>query len=265
MAYEAFADIYDAFNEDADYTALHTYLRARLEAHGIRSGIVADLGCGTGDLTLRLAQDGYDMIGVDRSEEMLSVLREKAFEQHVEGLLLLRQDLERLDLYGTVRAAVSTFDTFNHIGPFPRFAAALARCALFVEPGGLFLFDLNTPYKHEQVLADNVYLLEAEDVTCRWENRWDAARRCTQITVDMSYPGQPEHEVECFTEYAYSLEEIQQACEDAGLRIEAVCDGERFAPLRPDSERYLITAVKTEDRNCNREENGNGKIDPRDL
>lgn len=255
MAYEAFADIYDAFNEDADYTALHAYLKGQLDAFGISRGIVADLGCGTGDLTLRLARDGYDMIGVDLSEEMLSVLREKAWEQGVEGLLLLQQDLERLDLYGTVQAAVSTFDTFNHIGPFPRFAAALKRCALFIEPGGLFLFDLNTPYKQEQVLADNVYLLEAEDVTCRWENHWDAARRCTQITVDMAYPGDPEHEIERFTEYAYSLEQIGQACGEAGLRIEQVCDGERFSPLRPDSERYLITAVKTADRNCNREEN----------
>lgn len=254
MAYEAFADIYDAFNEDADYDALYAYLHSELQAHGIHGGIVADLGCGTGDLTLRLAAGGYDMIGVDLSEEMLSVLREKAWEKGIEGLLLLRQDLEQLDLYGTVNAAVSTFDTFNHIGPLPRFTAALCRCALFVEPGGLFLFDLNTPYKQQQVLADNVYLLEAEDVTCRWENRWDPAGRCTQITVDMAYPGEAEHDVERFTEYAYSLDEVRGACEAAGLQIVRVCDGETFQELRPESERYLITAVKTADRNCNREE-----------
>ena len=79
------------------------------------------------------------MIGVDLSPEMLSVLREKAWETGQEGLLLLCQDIAELDLYGTVRAAVSTFDTFNHIGPAEKFRRALCRAALFVEPGGLVL------------------------------------------------------------------------------------------------------------------------------
>ena len=146
MAYEAFAGVYDAFNEDADYDALFRYVCGVLRAHGVEDGIVADLGCGTGELTLRLAAAGYDMIGVDLSPEMLSVLREKAWETGQEGLLLLCQDIAELDLYGTVRAAVSTFDTFNHIGPAEKFRRALCRAALFVEPGGLVLFDMNTPY-----------------------------------------------------------------------------------------------------------------------
>ena len=78
MAYEAFAGVYDAFNEDADYDSLFRYVCGVLRAHGVEDGIVADLGCGTGELTLRLAAAGYDMIGVDLSPEMLSVLREKA-------------------------------------------------------------------------------------------------------------------------------------------------------------------------------------------
>ena len=117
MAYGAFADIYDAFNEDANYDALAEYILRQLRAHGIHSGIVADLGCGTGDLTLALAKAGYDMIGIDLSEEMLCILREKMYEQGRQGILLLQQNLCALDLYGTVHAAVSTFDTLNHIGP----------------------------------------------------------------------------------------------------------------------------------------------------
>ena len=80
MAYGAFADIYDAFNEDADYAALTSYVLHQMKAHGIHEGIVADLGCGTGDLTLALARAGYDMIGIDLSEEMLCILREKMHE-----------------------------------------------------------------------------------------------------------------------------------------------------------------------------------------
>ena len=108
MAYNEFAYFYDEFNGEADYDALYGYITDELKAHGITDGILADLGCGTGDLTLMLTQAGYDVIGIDRSEEMLSVLREKADELGLTGrLLLLKQDLLDLDLYGTIRAAVS--------------------------------------------------------------------------------------------------------------------------------------------------------------
>ena len=117
MAYNEFAYFYDEFNGEADYDALYAYITDELKTHGVTDGILADLGCGTGDLTLMLTQAGYDVIGIDRSEEMLSVLREKADELGLTGrLLLLKQDLLDLDLYGTIRAAVSTFDTYSHIG-----------------------------------------------------------------------------------------------------------------------------------------------------
>lgn len=251
MAYEAFAGVYDALNEDADYDALFCRIHDILRTRGVSSGIVADLGCGTGELTLRLARAGYDMIGVDASTEMLSVLREKAWETGQEGLLLLCQDIVSLDLYGTVRAAVSSFDTLNHIGPFPRFCAALRRAALFLEPDGVMVFDLNTPYKHEVLLADHVYEIEADDAYCVWRNRYDAAARCTHISVEITYPDLSEHDEEHFDEYFYSLDEVRDACARAGLRMEQVADGEDFGAPRPDSARYLITAVKaTGEKTC---------------
>ena len=252
MAYEAFAGVYDALNEDANYDALFCHLRGVLNAHGIQDGIVADLGCGTGELTLRLAGCGYDMIGVDRSSEMLSILREKAWEQQQNGILLLCQDLTALDLYGTVRAAVSTFDTLNHIGPLPQLRQAVRRAALFLEPGGIFVFDLNTPYKHRVLLADNIYEIEADDAYCIWRNQYDSAAGCTHISIEISYPDLSERDTECFDEYCYTLQEITDACADAGLHIEQVVDGEDFGALRPDSARYLFTAVKErmEERSC---------------
>lgn len=137
MAYNEFAYFYDEFNGEADYDALYGYITDELKAHGITDGILADLGCGTGDLTLMLTQAGYDVIGIDRSEEMLSVLREKADELGLTGrLLLLKQDLLDLDLYGTIRAAVSTFDTYSHIGPQENFEKAIRKAAYFMEQGG---------------------------------------------------------------------------------------------------------------------------------
>ncbi len=244
MAYEAFAGVYDALNEGADYDSLFSFLRTVLYAHGVRDGIVVDLGCGTGELTLRMAEAGYDMIGVDRSPEMLSILREKASESGIEGVLLLCQNLEELDLYGTVRAAVSTFDTLNHIGGAERLEKALCRASLFIEPNGLFLFDMNTPYKHASVLADREFEIEADDAYCIWRNKYDAAAHCTHISIEISYPDLDERDTESFDEFFYSLDEIYAACEKAGLRVEAVCDGETFGALRTDSTRYMITAIK---------------------
>ena len=181
MAYNEFAYFYDEFNGEADYDALYSQIHAKLEAHGIHDGIVADLGCGTGELTLMLTQAGYDMIGIDQSEEMLCVIRDKAEQLGLSGrLLLLRQDLLKLDLYGTIRAAVSTFDTFNHI---PDLDTAIANAGFFMEKGGVFLFDMNTPYKHQKVLGDTHLPLRKRmppacgaptitPPTARWRSRW---------------------------------------------------------------------------------------------
>lgn len=134
MAYNEFAYFYDEFNGEADYDALYAHIHAKLKEHGIQDGILADLGCGTGELTLMLTQAGYDMIGIDQSEEMLCVVRDKAEQLGLSGrLLLLRQDLLKLDLYGTIRGAVSTFDTFNHI---PDLDTAIANAGFFMEKGG---------------------------------------------------------------------------------------------------------------------------------
>lgn len=159
MAYQEFAYFYDEFNGAADYDALFAYVTGELKAHGIQDGIVADFGCGTGELTLMLAQAGYDMIGIDVSEEMLSVLRDKAdaLGLPLTNPMLLCQDLLQLDLYGTIRAAVSTFDTYNHIGPLENFEKAIAKAAFFMEKDGVFVFDLNTPYKHEKVLSGQTF------------------------------------------------------------------------------------------------------------
>jgi len=242
MAYNEFAYFYDEFNGEADYDALYAHIRAELQAHGIQDGILADLGCGTGELTLMLTQAGYDMIGIDQSEEMLCVVRDKAEQLGLSGrLLLLRQDLLKLDLYGTIRGAVSTFDTFNHI---PDLDTAIANAGFFMEKGGVFLFDMNTPYKHRNVLGDNEFTFEEEDAACVWRNHYDAVNRRVEITVDIDYHETGEHFHEQFYEYTYDLDTIRTALEKHGFALESVCDGETFGPLTEDSQRYFFCAVK---------------------
>ena len=242
MAYNEFAYFYDEFNGEADYEALYAAVKQRLDAHGIHDGIVADLGCGTGELTLMLTQAGYDMIGVDQSEEMLCVVRDKAEQLEIaSGLLLLQQDILQLDLYGTIRAAVSTFDTFNHI---PDLDATIRNAAFFMEAGGILVFDMNTPYKHREILANNEFTFEGPDASCVWKNRYDEENGRVEITIDIHYEDTDEDFHEEFCEYTYSQQLIEHLLRKHGFALESVCDGEDFGPLRPDSQRYLFCAVK---------------------
>ncbi len=242
MSYGEFAYFYDAFNSEADYDALFNHVQKALHNHGIKQGIIADLGCGTGELTLMLAQCGYDMIGIDASEEMLMVLRDKAQQLEItDNLLLLNQDLCALNLYGTINAAISTFDTFNHIKDFD---SAIKNAAFFMEKGGLFLFDMNTPYKHETVLANNEFLLEAEDASCQWKNHYDSNRGIVTISLQINDNETGETVSENFCEYTHSLNEIKQTLEKYGFELESVVDGETFEALHEKSQRFLFCAVK---------------------
>ena len=245
MAYNEFAYFYDEFNGEADYDALFAYVLRKLKENGIQNGIVADFGCGTGDLTLMLSQAGYDVIAVDQSEEMLAVLRDKADQLGIaDGLLLLRQNLLELDLFGTIRAAVSTFDTYSHIGPWQNFEKAIRRAAFFMEKGGVFLFDLNTPYKNRQVLGENLFTFEGPDASCRWQNHYLAEEQAVEISIDIHYNDTDEDFHEQFKEYSYELQQVTQVLEKYGFAVQSVEDGESFGALQPDSQRFIFTSIK---------------------
>ena len=136
---------------------------------------------------------------------------------------------------------MSTFDTFNHI---PDLDTAIANAGFFMEKGGVFLFDMNTPYKHRNVLGDNEFTFEEEDAACVWRNHYDAVNRRVEITVDIDYHETGEHFHEQFYEYTYDLDTIRTALEKHGFALESVCDGETFGPLTKDSQRYFFCAVK---------------------
>lgn len=244
MAYSEFAYWYDALNAEADYDRLSEWITQTLQKHAVFDGIVADLGCGTGEISLRLHNAGYDMIAVDISYDMLSVFREKMLENNYNEILLLQQDLAELDLYGTIRAAISTFDTFNHM-PKDKLEQAFQKISLFMEPGGLFLFDTNTSYKHQSILANNCFVLEGEEdgVWCEWQNKFDTTTRQTQITIT-AYENEEVCFRESFVEYAYPFEFWEEILIKAGFVIINVIDGESFTPINDTSQRYLFTAQK---------------------
>ncbi len=243
MAYNNFAQYYDLLNEAADYDALFCAVYKTLKDYNINNGIIADLGCGTAELSIMLAKKGYDVIAVDLSQDMLSIARDKMYENEISDILFLQQDLTKLDLYGTIRAAICTFDTLNHIGPYKNFEKAIKKISLFLEKDCPFIFDMNTPYKHENILKDNTFIIEIDGISCKWENNYNKEKMLTEIKL----VGTEDNEIlfeEKFCEYIYTKQEIINACESAGLSVKQILDGDIFEELKNDSERYFITAIK---------------------
>ncbi|MEE0808156.1 MAG: class I SAM-dependent methyltransferase, partial [Acutalibacteraceae bacterium] len=182
-----------------------------------------DLACGTGGFSNEMSAQGISVIGVDISPEMLSVARESSAEQG-QDILYLCQDASELDLYGTVDGAICCLDSLNHITDYEKFKAAIARVSLFLEPGRLFIFDMNTAYKHECVLGNRTIVKETDEVFCVWQNEYNRENRTTEISLDFfqEEEGAYYRSSEQFCERAYTEDEIAAAIESAGLEVVAV-------------------------------------------
>ncbi|MBO6164243.1 MAG: methyltransferase domain-containing protein, partial [Lachnospiraceae bacterium] len=144
QAYTGFAEVYDRFMENVPYDDWEAWIASRLESEGYAGQLVLELGCGTGIMTERLAARGYDMIGVDLSEDMLAEAMEKrSLSGH--NILYLQQDMREFELYGTVAAVVCICDSLNYITARRDLAQVFRLVNNYLDPGGLFLFDFNTP------------------------------------------------------------------------------------------------------------------------
>ena len=175
-AYTEFAKVYDLFMDNIDYPRWCRYLTELLKKYGVPEGLVLELGCGTGTMTELLASQGYDMIGVDNSEEMLA----KAIEKRVESgqnILYLLQDMREFELYGTVRAVVSVCDSMNYILTEEDLLQVFSLVNNYLDPGGIFVFDLNTVYKYKEILGDQVIAEDREEGSFIWENQYDEETR----------------------------------------------------------------------------------------
>ena len=242
MSYDLFADYYDRLMEDADYPARTDYLLSLFEKHDRRPSLLLDAACGTGSFSLAFAARGIEVIGADPAPSMLAVARERA-DRAGADILFLCQSAAGLELYGTVDGAVCCMDSLNHITDYGEFQRSLARIALFLEPGRLFIFDMNTPYKHRELLADNTFVYELEDLYLVWQNETEAD--ITDIPLDgvtQAEDGRYESGSEAFSDRAYSPEQIAAAVAAAGLTLEAVYDDMTLGPPRPDSDRLIYVA-----------------------
>ena len=183
-SYEFLAGCYDEFTYDVDYTAWADYIEKHFRRHGLPGKTVLDLACGTGSLTRELALRGYEMIGVDLSPEMLSEAAEKNRDVGEVPPMFLCQPMEKLDLYGTIDACVCCLDSVNYVTDPRKLQKAFERVHLFLMPGGLFLFDVNTPEKLEG-LDGQVFLDETEDAYCVWRAEYSRRSRICSYFMDI--------------------------------------------------------------------------------
>ncbi len=173
MQYGEFADYYDRLMKpDINYEYLADYIENLFHLYDKNPSLVADLACGTGNVTIPMAKRGYEMIGVDLSEDMLSIAREKAFEQDTD-ILFLNQNLAKLDLYGTCDAFICMIDGFNYIIEPKKIEYIFKRIkTCFLNPGGIFIFDISTRHKLKNIVGNNTFVYDNDDLFYVWENKY---------------------------------------------------------------------------------------------
>jgi len=218
-AYTGFAGMYDTFMDNVPYEKWSENIINILKKHGIEDGLVLELGCGTGQMTRLLSDAGYDMIGVDMSEDMLSV----AMAENEEGkILYLNQDMREFELYGTVRAVVSVCDSMNYIIDDEDMLQVLKLVNNYLDPKGIFVFDINTIYKYEELLGEKTICENREDGSFIWENFYDKEERINEY--DLTIYSRLEEDEELYERFeevhyqrAYDLAEMKELIEEAGM------------------------------------------------
>jgi SAM-dependent methyltransferase len=279
-AYTSFAEVYDLFMDNVPYEEWANYLCDTLKEFHIEEGILLELGCGTGKMTRLLAKRGYDMIGVDNSIEMLDIARsrqgeeiqqavadgallecgqqsemERPLRKDAPQILYLLQDMREFELYGTVRAVYSACDCLNYILEEDELRTVFALVNNYLDPHGIFIFDMNTAYKYEELLADNTFAENRDEGSFIWENYFDPESGINEydLTLFVRERGAEDKRSEesaapfwrfqeTHYQRSYSAQQIRRLLEEAGMEFLAVYDGYTKEPLRADSERMTIIA-----------------------
>ncbi len=240
-SYTGFARVYDLFMDNVPYEEWCEYLTALLREYGIEDGLVLDLGCGTGKLTRLMEQKGYDMIGVDNSFEMLDIARESSDA----SILYLLQDMCEFELYGTVRAVYSACDSINYILEEEKLRKVFSLVNNYLDPGGIFIFDINSSYKYHELLAENTFAENREEGSFIWENYFDEEEGINEYDLTL-YKKEKEDYFTRFQEVhyqkCYELSVIRRLLEEAGLEFMAAYDAYTKNPVEEDSERITIIA-----------------------
>lgn len=258
-AYTDFAEVYDTFMDETPYEEWCDFLLTLLQRFEIQEEIadeklrqeknsILDLGCGTGTLTELLAAQGFDMIGVDNSPEMLRIALDKK-ERSGSDILYLCQDMREFELYGTVGAVISVCDSLNYLLTEDDLLAVFELVRNYLYPGGLFIFDFNTVYKYEVVIGDATIAENREDCSFIWENYYHPENETNEYDLTIFVKDDKEKESfrrfqETHYQRGYRIEQIKALVERAGLVFLAQIDADTHGEVTESSERIYVVARK---------------------
>ena len=220
-AYSGFAKVYDLFMDNIPYEEWTDYVKELLAEEGIKDGILLDLGCGTGSVTELLAKAGFDMIGIDNSEEMLDIAMEKRYESGLDILYLL-QDMREFELYGTVRGVVSICDSMNYILDDEDLLDVFKLVHNYLDNDGIFIFDMNTMYKYREILSDNTFAEDREESSFIWENFYDEEEEINQYDLSLfvqEEDGRYRKYEETHLQRAYEQNTVEELIKESGLEL----------------------------------------------
>lgn len=246
--YHSFSFFYDKLTENISYKERAKYFDMLIKKHNGKKNLLLDLACGTGSLSEELSRMGYDVIGVDGSEEMLN----EAFDKKIQSGLNIQylcQDMTNLDMFGTIDVTICALDSLNHLSTLDDVRRTFERVSLFCEPGGLFIFDVNTPYKHRNILRNNTFIYDLEDVYCVWQNSFDedAADCRVDISLDIfekDESGTYRRYYDELWEIAFEREVLEKELVSAGMVIEAVYDYDTVNIPSDNSQKLVFVARK---------------------
>ncbi len=245
-AYTGFAEVYDLFMDQVPYEKWSRRITEILKEYGIPDGLVLDLGCGTGSMTELLAGAGYDMIGVDASEEMLELAYEKrAGSGH--DILYLLQDMREFELYGTVRAIVSVCDSLNYITEEEDLLQVFRLVWNYLDPDGVFFFDMNTIYKYKEMLGETTIAENREEGSFIWENYYDPEEQLNQYDLTLYIRDEDDRYTrfeETHIQKAYALERVLELLQQAGLKAEQIFDSDTGKEVTDTTGKFCIAARK---------------------